>query len=64
MHQQDTGIKKSPKIDPKDIKNKTPDEIEEIAEESCLIPKGSNPKETAANVQNFQGACCIEKQSG
>ena len=53
MHQQDTGIKKSPKIDPKDIKNKTPDEIEEIAEESCLIPKGSNPKETAANVQNF-----------
>ncbi len=35
---------KSPKIDPKDIANKTPTEIDQIAQESGLIPKGPNPK--------------------
>lgn len=36
--------KGSPKIDPKDVANKTPSQIDKLARDSGLVPKGPDPK--------------------
>ena len=38
------GVPKSPNINPKDIVNKTPEQIDKLAKDKGLIPKGSNPQ--------------------
>lgn len=38
------GALRSPKINPKDVANKTPAQIDTLAKDKGLIPKGSNPQ--------------------
>lgn len=46
MHNESEGEtpEESPTINPDDISGKTPDEIDEIAKDAGLIPKGPDPK--------------------